>query len=385
MCNHESTMKICVLPAESGTETRLALVPATVRRLSSLGFTVAVPNDYGSSLSITDADYEEAGATVGTIAETVADANFFVTIAPPSIARVRDLPDTCTVVGMLDPFFEPELVRELADSSRRSVALELIPRSTYAQKMDVLSSQASLAGYAAVVLAAERSHKVFPMMSTPAGTIQPARVLVVGAGVAGLQAIATARRLGARVEAYDTRPVVKEQVESLGARFVELDIGELGQTEQGYAKELTAEQLRMQQEQLAKYCAHVDVLITTAQVFGRQAPLIITDEMVAGMKPGAVIVDLAASTGGNVAGTVFGEEVTVHNGVRIIGHVNLPGQAALDASAMFASNVFFLFEHLLTDGEVVFSTDDEIAQAVLLTSGGKILDDRVKRVVEQEA
>lgn len=378
-------MKICVLPAESGTEKRLALVPATVRRLSSLGFTVAVPNDYGAPLSFTDENYEEAGAVVGSVAQTMADSNFFVTIAPPSVQRVRELPETCTVVGMLDPFFEHELVRELADSSRRSVALELIPRSTYAQKMDVLSSQASLAGYSAVVLAAERSHKVFPMMSTPAGTIQPARVLVVGAGVAGLQAIATARRLGARVEAYDTRPVVKEQVESLGARFVELDLGELGQTEQGYAKELTKEQLVMQQEQLAKYCAQVDVLITTAQVFGRSAPQIITDDMVASMKPGAVIVDLAASTGGNVAGTVFGEEVTVHNGVRIIGHVNLPGQAALDASAMFASNVFFLFEHLLHEGEVRFADDDDIAKAVLLTDRGRILDDRVKSVVEAEA
>lgn len=374
-------MKICVLPAESGTEKRLELVPAAVRRITGLGFTVAVPNNYGARLNISDEEFVAAGATVGTEEETLAGADFFITIAPPSVERINQLPEGCAVIGLLDPFFEHDLINYLAESKRRSVALELIPRSTYAQKMDVLSSQASLAGYAAVVIATERSPKAFPMMSTPAGTIQPARVLIVGAGVAGLQAIATAKRLGARVEAYDTRPVVKEQVESLGARFVELDIGELGQTEQGYAKELTAEQLKMQQDQLAKYCAQVDVLITTAQVFGRKAPLIITQEMVDGMKPGAIIVDLAASTGGNVAGTVFGEETTLANGVRVIGHENLPGQVALDASAMFANNVFFLLEHLMVDEVLTFDLEDEIASAVLLTDGGTIRDERVRTAV----
>lgn len=377
-------MKICVLPAESGTEKRLELVPAAVRRITGLGFTVAVPNEYGARLNISDEEFTAAGASVGTVAETLADADYFITINPPSLERLNELPDGCTVIGLLDPFFERELIDALVASKRRSVALELIPRSTYAQKMDVLSSQASLAGYAAVVLATERSPKVFPMMSTPAGTIQPARVLVVGAGVAGLQAIATAKRLGARVEAYDTRPVVKEQVESLGARFVELDLGELGQTEQGYAQELTAEQLKMQQEQLARYCAQADVLITTAQVFGRKAPLIITQEMVDGMKPGAIIVDLAAATGGNVAGTVFGKEATLSNGVRVIGHENLPGQVALDASGMFANNVFFLLEHLMQDGVLTFDLEDEIASAVLLTDGGTIRDERVLAAVSVE-
>lgn len=377
-------MKVSVLPPESGTERRLEFVPAAVRRIVGLGYTVAIPTGYGSHLNIPDEEFEAAGAQIGTVDEVLANSDMFVTISPPSRERVAMLPDGCVVIGMLDPFFEPDLMRDLAETGRRALALELIPRSTYAQKMDVLSSQASLAGYAAVLVAAERSPKVFPMMSTPAGTIQPARVLVVGAGVAGLQAIATARRLGARVEAYDTRPVVKEQVESLGARFVELDLGELGQTEQGYAKELTAEQLAMQHEQLARYCAQADVLITTAQVFGRNAPVIITEDMVAGMKPGAVIIDLAASTGGNVAGTVFGEETRMDNGVVVVGHVNLPGQVALDASAMFANNVFYLLEHLTTDGEIQFDAEDEIASAVLLVDGGVIRDERVRAAVGME-
>ncbi len=262
--------------------------------------------------------------------------------------------------------------------------MELIPRSTYAQKMDALSSQASLAGYAAVVIAAERIDKSLPMMSTPAGTIAPARVFVVGAGVAGLQAIATAKRLGARVEAYDTRPVVKEQVQSLGARFLEIDVGETGQTEQGYAKALTDEQLEMQRRQMAKVCAGSDVIVTTAQVFGRAAPKIITAEMVAGMRPGAVIVDLAASTGGNVEGTVADSEVLTDNGVRIVGLGNFPAEVARDASQMYANNVYFLIEHAFDKeaGAMKLDTGDDVIGAALLTHQGEIRDERVRGVLE---
>ncbi|HZW99532.1 MAG TPA: NAD(P)(+) transhydrogenase (Re/Si-specific) subunit alpha, partial [Trueperaceae bacterium] len=238
-----------------------------------------------------------------------------------------------------------------------------------------------------VVVSASRSHKAFPMMSTPAGTIAPARVFVVGAGVAGLQAIATAKRLGARVEAYDTRPVVKEQVQSLGARFVELDVGETGQTEQGYAKELTPEQLEMQRQQMAAVCAHSDVVITTAQVFGRRAPLIITEEMVSGMKPGSVIVDLAASTGGNVAGSRSGEVVVTENGVTILGLSDLPSAVALDASQMYANNVYNLIEHAWDAEAKALRLDstDEIVSGCLLTHDGHIRDERVRTAMEASA
>jgi NAD(P) transhydrogenase subunit alpha len=264
--------------------------------------------------------------------------------------------------------------------------MELIPRSTYAQKMDALSSQASLAGYAAVILAADRIDKALPMMSTPAGTISPARVLVIGVGVAGLQAIATAKRLGARVEAYDTRPVVEEQVQSLGARFVKIDVGETGQTAQGYAKALTEEQLALQRQQMARFCANADIVITTAQVFGRPAPRIVTAEMVAGMRPGSVIVDLAAATGGNVEGTVADREVEV-GGVRILGLANMPGLVARDASQMYAANVAHLIDHAYDrgNGRLALDPEDEVVGSCLLTHDGDVRHEQIRELVEATA
>ena len=291
-------MNLVVVKESVAGERRVAVTPQTAQKLVRLGADVRLESGVGASLHVDDAAYVAAGATVGARDQLLAEADVLLTVQPPGTEVVAALRPGAVTVGFLDPFFNHGLVRALAHARLSSLCMELIPRTTYAQKMDALSSQASLAGYAAVVVSASRSHKAFPMMSTPAGTIAPARVFIVGAGVAGLQAIATAKRLGARVEAYDTRPVVKEQVQSLGARFVELDVGETGQTEQGYAKELTPEQLEMQRHQMAAVCAHSDVVITTAQVFGRRAPLIITEEMVSGMKPGSVIVDLAASTGG---------------------------------------------------------------------------------------
>jgi NAD(P) transhydrogenase subunit alpha len=256
--------------------------------------------------------------------------------------------------------------------------MEMIPRITRAQKMDVLSSQANLAGYVAVIIAAERIAKIFPMMMTPAGTISPARVFVVGVGVAGLQAIATAKRLGARVEAFDTRPVVEEQVKSLGARFVKIDLGETGQTKDGYAKVLTEEQLQKQREGMAKVCAASDVVITTAQLFGRKAPLIITDEMVAGMARGSVLVDLAVESGGNIAGSQPDEEVDV-NGVRIIGLANLPGKVAVNASQMFSSNMHALVDEFW-DAEqkrFVLDVEDEIIQGCVITHKGEVVNQMI--------
>ena len=365
-------------------ERRVALTPGVTKRLVGLGASVHLETGYGAALDLADDVYTEAGATFGARDALLASADVLVALNPPDEATLSALPEGAVVISFLDPFRKGELVTLARDRKLSTLVMELIPRTSYAQKMDALSSQASLGGYAAVITAADRSPKSFPMMSTPAGTIPPARVFVVGVGVAGLQAIATAKRLGARVEAYDTRPVVAEQVQSLGAKFVELDVGETGQTEQGYAKELTPEQLAEQRRQMAKVVAGADVVITTAQLFGRPAPRIVDADMVAGMKPGSVIVDMAASTGGNVEGSVSDEEVVV-NGIRIIGFANLPGQVARDASEMYASNVFALIEHAWDEeqgGMVVEREGDEVLNGCLLTHGGVVRDERVAKSLE---
>jgi len=301
-------------------------------------------------------------------------ADIVLRLRKPGDADVAMLKAGAIHISYLDPFNEKELVQSLAKQGVTAISMEMIPRSTRAQKMDSLSSQASLAGYVAVLLAAERTDRVFPMMTTPAGTINPSRVFIIGAGVAGLQAIATAKRLGARVDAFDTRPVVAEQVRSLGARFLEVDLGETGQTEQGYAKALTEEQLQKQRDAMAKQCALSDVVITTAQVFGRKAPIIITKEMVAGMKPGSIVVDLAVETGGNVEGSVMGEEVEV-NGVRILGLTNLPGRVAVHASQMYSANLYNLVDEFWSKTENRFNLDleDDILKSCVLTHGGKVV------------
>ena len=264
--------------------------------------------------------------------------------------------------------------------------MELIPRTSYAQKKDALSSQASLAGYAAVIKAADRIDKSLPMMTTPAGTIPPARGVRDRVGVAGLQAIATAKRLGARVEACDTRPVVEEQVQSLGAKFVKIDVGETGQTEQGYAKELTAEQLEAQRQQMARHVGNADVVITTAQIFGRPAPRIVSAEMVAGMRPGSVAVDLAASTGGNIEGSVADQEVMI-GGVRVFGLANLPPRLPRAASQMYANNVVNLIEHAWDEDQKTLRLDpeDDVLASCLLTYHGEIRDERIRALVEAES
>ncbi|MEM7737846.1 MAG: Re/Si-specific NAD(P)(+) transhydrogenase subunit alpha [Deinococcota bacterium] len=363
-------------------ETRVALTPAVCKKLVDLGLQVTLEAGFGERLHLTDSAYHDVGVTLKARAEVLAAADILVSLHPPAQEDLAQLPEGAALASFLDPFRQADLIKYLASNNLSALAMELIPRSTYAQKMDALSSQASLAGYAAVIGAADRINKALPMMTTPAGTIAPARVFVVGVGVAGLQAIATAKRLGARVEAYDTRPVVAEQVASLGAKFVSIDVGETGQTAQGYAKALTDEQLAAQRKQMGKYCANADIIITTAQLFGRPAPRIITAEMVAGMKPGSIIVDLAASTGGNVEGSKADEDVVV-DGVTIIGFGNFPGTVARDASQMYASNIGSLLEHLWDKESktITFDLEDDITQGALLTHQGEIRDERVREAV----
>jgi len=355
-------------------EQRAVVIPRDVARFVKLGATVVVESGLGAGIRASDADYEKAGASISTDrAGLFGGSDIILRLRKPESADIQLLRPGCIHISYLDPFNEKALVAALAERSVSAISVELIPRTTRAQKMDALSSQASLAGYVAVILAAERLDRVFPMMSTPAGTIDPSRVFIIGAGVAGLQAIATAKRLGARVDAFDTRPAVAEQVRSLGARFVEVNLGETGQTKDGYAKALTEEQLKIQREAMAKQCAMSDVVITTAQVFGRKAPVIVTKEMVAGMKPGSLIVDLAVETGGNVEGAVLGQEVDI-NGVRILGLENMAGRAAIHASQMYSANLYNLVEEFWNKElkTMELSLEDDIVQGCLITHEGQI-------------
>jgi H+-translocating NAD(P) transhydrogenase subunit alpha len=365
-------------------ETRVPILPPTAQKLAKLGAAVSFESGLGQSLGIPDDAYEKAGATLAERAQGLAAADLVLRLRKPSPEDVAQMKAGAVTVGLLDPFHSHDLIQTLASQGVSAVSLEMLPRSTIAQKMDVLSSQANLAGYVAVLLAAGRSAKIFPMMSTPAGTIAPARVLIVGAGVAGLQAIATARRLGAVVEAFDTRPVVEEQVKSLGARFVKIDLGETGQTKDGYAKALTPEQLEIQRKGLARHCANSDVVITTAQVFGRKAPVILTRDMLAGMAPGSIVVDMAVETGGNVEGSRLDEECDV-NGVRIVGLGNLPGRVAYNASQMYSNNVCNFVEHFWNkaDSRFELKRDDELIAGSLIAHGGEIVHPLIRDLVSK--
>lgn len=359
-------------PRESGA-TRVALYPDNAAKLTKLGLEVVVEAGLGAHLGWRDEDYAGKGARI--VAEAASaqnDAGLVVRVnKPPSTGAA---PRGALHVGSLDPFRETELLAALASAGVSAVSVEMIPRSTIAQRMDVLSSQASLAGYAAVILAAERFDRVFPMMMTPSGTIAAAKVFIIGAGVAGLQAIATAKRLGAKVEAFDTRAAVEEQVASLGAKFVKIDLGETGQTAQGYAKALTEEQLAKQREVMAKQVAQSDVVITTAQVFGRPAPRILTASMLEAMRPGSIVIDMAASTGGNVEGSEPGVEKKV-GGALLIGATNLADHVAVHASQMLSNNYLALIEHLWDAEAKALKVDpqDEILAGCLLTHGGAVV------------
>jgi len=378
-------MKIYV-PLETDTaETRTPLTPGSAEKLVNLGATLEFQSGIGITIRQPDSAYTDQGAVVATDPDkSLREADMVLRLGPPSEEDVGKMKAGTINVSYLDPFRRLGLIRKLAESNISAISMEMIPRTTIAQKMDAISSQASLGGYVAVILAAERLDRILPMMMTPSGTIAPTKVFIIGVGVAGLQAIATAKRMGARVEAFDTRPVVEEQVKSLGARFVKVDLGETGQTKDGYAKALTEDQLALQREAMARHCANADIVITTAQVFGRKAPLIVTAEMVAGMKPGSVIVDMAVDTGGNVDGSVLNEEVEV-NGVKIIGQANLPGQVPVPASEMYANNLANMLEHFWDkeQGAFVLKQDDEIIQGSLITHAGNICNEILKALANE--
>jgi len=352
----------------------VALVPETVLRFAKSGVNVRVQRGAGDAAAFPDELYEQAGATFADdVAALVGDADVVVTVGRPSDDVLAGLRPGSVVVGFLNPLADPAYLQRLADARLTALAMEMIPRITRAQSMDALSSQSNIAGYKAVLLGAAALPKFFPMLTTAAGTIPPAKVLVLGAGVAGLQAIATARRLGAVVSGYDVRAVVKEQVLSLGANFLEFELGSDAEDAGGYAKELTPEQQERQRAWMVEQIGANDVVVTTALVPGRKAPVLISEAAVAAMKPGSVIVDIAAEAGGNCALTVPGEVTRTANGVTIVGTTNLPGTMPADASRLYSRNVYALLSPWVADGKLTIDPDDEVAKGAVVARDGKVI------------
>lgn len=361
----------------------MALIPQDIGPLGELGLEILVEEGAGAAAGFPDALYREAGAKLVKPGAALGNADLVCGLEPPPADVAAATAKGATYLGMLDVLRQPELVRDLAGAGMDIVSLTMVPRITRAQKMDALSSQANLAGYVAVLQAADRLPRVLPMMMTAAGTLQPARVLVVGVGVAGLQAIATARRLGARVEAFDTRPVVEEQVRSLGARFVKVDLGETGETAGGYARELTEEQLAMQRQALSDVCARSEIVVTAAQVFGRKAPVIVTSDMLDRMMPGAVVVDAAIDTGGNVEESRR-DEIYDRKGVTIMAMTNLPSEVAGHASQVYSANLRALLEELWDAEAKGFHQPEgnEVAESCVIVRDGKIRSEQARTAVE---
>ena len=375
-------MQIAVPTEKWPNERRVALIPDSVKKLARAGFSIHVQDGCGKESGYSNDDYTEAGATVSSDRETLLkSSDIILRVRKPDASDVGLLKQGALHISYLDPYNEPELVDSMAQQGVSAISMEMIPRTTRAQKMDALSSQANLAGYVMVMVAAQKIDRIVPMMMTPAGTLSPAKIFVIGAGVAGLQAIATAKRLGGRVEAFDTRPIVAEQVQSLGAKFVEIDLGETGQTEDGYARELSSEQLALQQEGMKKIISGADIVITTAQVFGRPAPRIVTADMVKAMKPGGVIVDMAVESGGNVEGSKA-DETVIEGGVSIIGVSNLPSNVSKDASQMYSSNLYNLLTEYWNEEEKKLELDleDDILKGCVLSHGGSIVNETIKNL-----
>ncbi len=365
-------------------ERRVALVPETVKRLVGKKIDVAVEAGAGAGANATDDEYKAAGARIEATADALfAAADVLLKIQPPTAEEIARLREGSVIICLSYPLSNPKLVKDINARKVTLLATDMIPRTTLAQMMDVLSSQATLSGYRSVILAAEASPKLFPMLMTAAGTIAPAKVLVLGAGVAGLQAIATARRLGAVVEGYDVRKVVKEQVESLGARFVNIDVEDAAGAG-GYAKEQSEEAKKKVAEVLATHVAKSDAVITTALIPGKRAPILLPASMVRGMKPGSVVVDIAAEQGGNCELTKPGERIVV-GGVTIIGERNLPAQMAVHASFMYSRNMEKLIMHLTKDAALVLDTAEEITRGMMITRGGEVVHPAVADVVAKEA
>ena len=374
-------MKVAV-PVETLGERRVSLTPQVVIRLVEAGHAVVVEAGAGAEAGFTDDAYREMGAVVSD--DPYGGADVVAVVGPPSPAQVERIPEGGALVGFLDPFTATEMVSMLAKRRITAFAMEAIPRTTLAQSMDALSSQATAAGYHAVLMAAVATPRFFPMLTTAAGTIPPVKLLVLGAGVAGLQAIATARRLGASVSAYDIRPEVREQIESLGAKFVAAPVDESVAAASGYAKEVSDETQRRQQDSLAAVVAESDVVITTAQIPGSPAPLLMSREMVERMRPGSVIVDVAAPSGGNCELTRPGETVE-HRGVRILGPIDLPGRVAHDASQMYARNLAsFLTKISDEEGNMVFDFSNQIVNEACITHDGRVTHPVVRRAMGLE-
>ena len=374
-------MKLAVPKQAELGETRVALTAQVVKKLVGMGVEVVVESGAGEGAHVSDAAFSDVGATVvpseGDAPPPVwAEADVVTVINPPDEAQIGQMKEGAVLVGMLAPFQNPELMRKLTERKITAVSLEFIPRISRAQAMDVLSSQANIGGYKAVLLGADHCAKMFPMMITAAGTLAPAKVFIIGVGVAGLQAIATAKRLGAIVEAYDVRPATKEQVQSLGARFVELPMQTAdAETEGGYAKEQSEEQQRKQTELMTKHIVGADVVVTTAAVFGKAPPMLIPADVVGKMPRGGVIVDLAANPDhgrGNCELTKPGEVYQTDNGVTIVGTLNLPSLLPVHASQAYANNVFNLLKELIVEGELKINLEDEVQAGGIITHAGEL-------------
>ena len=366
-------------------ERRVALVPDALARLAKSGLEFLVERGAGAGAMNADESFEKVGARIVDVETLYAEAEIVVKVAPPMPDEVRHLRTGQVLIGFLAPLADLDLARALAASGATSFSMELVPRITRAQAMDALSSMSSIAGYKAALLAAERLPRFFPMLVTAAGTLAPARALILGAGVAGLQAIATARRIGAVVSAFDVRPAVKEQVQSLGATFLQIEMPQQDTEDAGgYAKALSEEAHRREVELLSKAVRDMDVVITTALVPGQRAPLLVTADMVRSMKPGAIIVDLAAEAGGNCALTRPGEDVEVH-GVTILGPLNLPSTMPVHASQMYARNITSFLQNMIKDGKLALDMQDEILRGSCLTHAGQIVSERTRALVETAA
>jgi NAD(P) transhydrogenase subunit alpha len=376
-------MRVAVLKETRSAENRVALVPLGVKALVKRGLTVTVQTCAGETSGISDLMYREAGAEIAANAEeTLRDAKVILVVNPPSSNELTHLSEGSILVGFLDPLSDPDLVSRLIDLKVTGISMELVPRITRAQSMDALSSQATVAGYKAVLLAANHLPKFLPMFTTAAGTIRPAKALILGAGVAGLQAIATARRLGAVVEAFDVRPAVKEQVESLGASFLESEEEVTAEGEGGYAKELTEDQHSKELELIGDALTDTDIVITTAQIPGREAPVLITEDMVKTMKYGSVIVDLAAESGGNCELSEAGETVLAH-GVQILGPSNLPTSIPVHSSQMYSKNIVTLISEFLgDDGELQLDFENDVVGPSTVTHRGEVRNERVQSAMQ---
>jgi len=378
-------MRIAIPKETHPGENRIPITPAHAKKLCAMGAEVVVESGMGLGTGFSDSEFIAAGATISMDRrELFQSADLLLRLHKPRLEEIGLMKRGAIHISYLDPFNERGLVKAFRDAGITAISMEMIPRTTRSQKMDALSSQANLAGYVMVIQAATHLPRIFPMMMTPAGTLKPANVFVIGAGVAGLQAIATAKRLGAKVTAFDTRPVVAEQVRSVGAKFLEIDLGETGQTADGYAKELTPEQIEKQRQAQKAVIAKSDVVITTAQVFGRKPPVLVTRDMIEGMAPGSVIVDMAAETGGNVEGSVP-NEVVVWRGVTIIGKSNLAGEVARDASEMYSANLFNLVEDCWCKDKHLFVVDfnHDILPGCIITHGGEVTNTTIKKILEE--